>query len=284
MSKFGPLVSAEWLISNFSAPDLVIIDASWRMPGEPPARADYDRRHIPNARFFDIDDIADKAVSLPHMAALADQFSAAVGALGVSKNSRIVVYDDAGLFSAARVWWNFRYMGHINIAVLNGGLPAWQAIGGKIASSQPAHVSGKFRAKPNPSMLASAADVKRAISDKSAQILDARPAPRFRGETPEPRAGLDSGHMPGAMNIPYSDLIDKNGLLKSAEALMAYFNMVNFDVNAPVITTCGSGVTAAILSLALETIGHVNHALYDGSWAEWGDSVNDRREFPVAAS
>jgi len=283
MSEFGPLVSAQWLAANLKKPDVKIIDGSWRMPGKPPARADYATRHIESAVFFDIDEIADQRSALPHMLPGASEFETAAGALGVSNEDRVVVYDDQGIFSAARVWWTFRAMGHRSVAVLDGGLPKWLDEGGSVTDAKTTTVQADYQAQQQPHMVCDAGDVRAALAACDAAIVDARPAARFFGEAPEPRQSLRSGHMPGACSTPADALLNSDGTMRPPEEIAALFSAAGADLEMPMITTCGSGVTAAVLCLALETIGHDRHSLYDGSWTEWGDEGNAERDFPVSA-
>lgn len=278
---FGPLVSTEWLSDHLAEPDVKIIDGSWRMPGQGAAVDSYRAQHIPGAVFFDIDEIADKSTDLPHMLPSREQFEAAAGALGISEGDRVVVYDEAGVFSAARVWWTFRAMGHKNIAVLDGGLPKWRAEDRPLTAEETVITKTKYRARPVAALCASHERVRQALIDNSATIVDARPVKRFLGHAPEPRAGLRSGHMPGAVNIPYDRLLTSEGTLLGGEELNAIFDATGINADTNVITSCGSGVTAALLSLALEVIGRRDYAVYDGSWAEWGDEKHDNAIFPV---
>ncbi len=282
MPEFGPLVSTDWLKENLGRPDVKIIDASWRMPGGPPACADYDARHIEGAVFFDIDAIADHSVALPHMLPPPAAFEAAAGALGLSHNDRLIIYDDQGLFSAARVWWTFQAMGHSAVAVLDGGLPKWRADGGSVTTDKPEITTTPYKADPRPHIVSDAKEIRAALSDDKSVIVDARPAARFLGDAPEPRAGLRSGHMPGAHNLPFGDLLNDDGTMRAVDEITALLPGAGGDLKQAIITTCGSGVTAAVLSLALETIGHRRHSLYDGSWAQWGDEGNAERDFPVS--
>jgi len=283
MPDFGPLVSTAWLAENLGRSDVKIIDASWRMPGGSPARADYDARHINGAVFFDIDAIADRSSPLPHMLPTPAAFEAAIGALGVSHNDTIIIYDDQGIFSAARVWWTFRAMGHGAVAVLDGGLPKWLGEGGSVASGPPAIATTNYKADPQPDMVSNADDIRAALNSDQPSVVDARPAARFFADAPEPRAGLRPGHMPGAHNLPFGALLNDDATMRAADEITALFTGAGADLEHPIITTCGSGVTAAVLSLALETIDHRRHSLYDGSWAHWGDKGNAERDFPVDA-
>ncbi len=284
MDAFGPLISTQWLADHLGTDNVKVVDASWRMPGEGSAREDYLERHIPGAAFFDIDAVADRRSDLPHMLASVAQFEAAVGAMGIGDGDRVVVYDDRGFFSAPRVWWNFRVMGHEAVAVLDGGLPAWREAGRPLAAGAATAAGVPYFASFRTAMVASAADVAARIATGRPNIADARPAGRFAGVDPEPRPGLRRGHMPGAMNAPLGELVDERGRLLAPEALKARFEEAGLDLSAPVVTTCGSGVTAAGLLLALDVVGCRGGALYDGAWAEWGDERRDPARFPVVAA
>lgn len=277
----GPLVSTQWLADNLAG--VKIIDGSWRMPGSPPAREDYDRRHIPGAVLFDIDEIADRRSPLPHMLPAPEEFAKAVGAMGIANDDAVVVYDDQGLFSAARVWWTFRAMGHDKVAVLDGGLPKWEVEGRPVTAEKPDPRSANYCAELQSDWVRNADDVRAALQSRAASVADARPAARFLGEMPEPREGLRSGHMPGACSVPHSALFNEDGTMRGAEEIRAIFEKAGVDLEKPVLTTCGSGVTAAVLSLALELAGHRRHGLYDGSWVEWGDARNAEKDYPVIA-
>ena len=276
-----PLVSTEWLVKNIDA--VKLIDASWRMPGAGDARDDYNKRHIPGAVFFDIDAIADKTTDLPHMLPAPETFAAAVAAMGVSEKDAVVVYDDQGIFSAARVWWTFRAMGHSHVAVLDGGLKKWLAEDRAVTGASPTPHPAHYRPSPQPDLVRSAGAVRDIIAKSCGDIIDARSADRFRGAAPEPRAGLVSGAMPGAKNVAFNLLLNDDGTIKDSDALKEIFEDAGVDLSAPAVTTCGSGVTAAILALALERLGHTRWSLYDGSWAEWGKEDNDRVAYPVVA-
>lgn len=266
-----PLVSVDWLKSRFGAPDLRIVDATWFMPAEPfDARDEHARARIPGAFFFDIDVIADAQSNLPHMLASPEKFSAFMRKAGIGDGATVVVYDARGNYSAARVWWNFRVMGHDDVFVLDGGLPAWIAAGGEIedgpdAARQERHFTARFHA----GLVRTLSDVRGALQG-GAQILDARPRGRFEGVDPEPRPGLRGGHMPGAISLPTAPLFAKDGVMKSAKALGELFGDVGVDLRKPVICTCGSGVAAATIALALARAGKWDAAVYDGSWTEWG--------------
>jgi thiosulfate/3-mercaptopyruvate sulfurtransferase len=265
------LVSTDWLAKHLRDPDLRVLDASWYLPAMArDAKAEYEEGHIPGARFFDIDEISDQRSNLPHMAPPPEKFISRMRAMGVGDGHQVVVYDGAGIFSAARVWWTFRLMGKIDVAVLDGGFPKWKAEGREIEDMPPIVRDRHMTVSRQNQMVKDVTQVAHAAKLAEAEILDARSAPRFRGEAAEPRPGLRSGHIPGSKNVPFGDVLNADGTMKSPADLKAVFEGAGVDLKKPAITSCGSGVTAAVLSLALERIGHRNHALYDGSWAEWG--------------
>ena len=265
------LVSTDWLGAHLRDPDLRLFDASWYLPGMArDARAEYEAAHIPGARFFDIDEMSDARSELPHMAPPPEKFISRMRAMGVGDGHQVVVYDGAGLFSAARVWWLLRLMGKTDVAVLDGGFPKWRAEGREIEDMAPVIRDRHITVSRNNTLVKDVTQVARASKLGDHEIVDARSPARFRGEEAEPRAGLRAGHMPGAKNVHYASLLNADGTMKGEAGLKKVFEAAGVDMGKPVITTCGSGVTAAILSLALERIGHRNHALYDGSWAEWG--------------
>ncbi len=265
------LVSTEWLAERLHAPDIRVLDASLYLPGDPrDARAEYARAHIPGARFFDIDEIADERSALPHMLPPVEKFIARVRRMGIGDGHRVIVYDQQGLFSAARVWWTFRVFGHQDVAVLDGGLPKWLAEGRPVEEEAPEPRERHFTARRNAAMVRDVTQVAEAVKLGGEQVVDARSPARFRGEEPEPRAGLRAGHIPGARNVPYAALLNEDKTMKEPDELRRIFEDAGVDLDRPVVTSCGSGVTAAILTLALHRIGHTRNAVYDGSWAEWG--------------
>ncbi|MGL6210883.1 MAG: 3-mercaptopyruvate sulfurtransferase [Paracoccaceae bacterium] len=265
------LVSTAWLADHLRDPDLRVLDASWYLPAAGrDARADYDAAHIPGARFFDLDEISDHRSALPHMAPPPEKFISRMRAMGVGDGHQVVIYDGSGLLSAARVWWTFRLMGKTDVAVLDGGLPKWLAEGRETEDMPPVLRDRHITVSRQNHLVKDVTQVAHASKLGEAEIIDARPAARFRGEAPEPRPGLRAGHIPGSKNVPYGDVLNADGTMKDVAELRAVFGAAGVDLTKPAITTCGSGVTAAILFLALERMGHRSHALYDGSWAEWG--------------
>jgi len=266
-----PLVSTEWLAKRLGDPGLQVVDATWYLPTDGRTGiGEYAKGHIPGAIFFDIDAVADRATDLPHMLLTGEAFARAAGELGLRRDAEVVVYDGQGIFSAPRVWWTLRVMGFPRAKVLDGGLPKWRAEGRPLevapAAPAPTELTPAFDAKLVRDMPA----LRRTIETGEAQIVDARPAARFRGEAPEPRPGLRAGHMPGARSLPWSEVANPDGTLKSADQLRAAFAAAGVDLARPIVTSCGSGVSAAVLALALARLGREDVAVYDGSWAEWG--------------
>ncbi len=279
MTTISPLISPIELREHLAdaAYPIAVLDASWHLPGvERDAYAEFEKEHVPGAVFFDIDAVVDSDSDLPHMLPSASDFSKAVSTLGISANHRVVVYDSYGLFSAARVWWMFHVFGHAQVQVLDGGLPGWKTMGGRLESGvgKVEPVMTPIPAQLNKLAVCDVDAVLQAVELNVACILDARPKARFDAAVPEPRKGLRSGHMPGAHSLPFTELLvaDEDGVmrLKSKEALIEIFKRRNVTSDLPVITTCGSGVTAAVITLALKIAGYEPGRLYDGSWTEWG--------------
>ena len=265
------LVSTEWLAAHLKDPDLRIFDASWYLPDAGrDARAEYERGHIPGARYFDIDEISDQRSNLPHMAPPPEKFISRMRAMGVGDGHQIVVYDGAGLFSAARVWWLFRLMGKTDIAVLDGGYAKWIAEARQTEDMPPIMRDRHITVSKQNHLVKDVTQVAAASKLHDFEIVDARSPSRFRGDAPEPREGLRAGHIPSSKNVHYGALLNDDGTMLPLAALRHVFEAAGVDLKKPVITSCGSGVTAAILSLALERIGHKDHSVYDGSWSEWG--------------
>ena len=265
------LVSTSWLANHLKDPDLRILDASWYLPDMArDALAEYHSAHIPGARFFDIDEVSDHRSELPHMVPPVEKFMSRMRKLGVGDGHQIVVYDGAGLFSAARVWWLFRLMGKTDIAVLDGGFPKWQAEGRAIEDLPPIVRDRHMTVTRQNQMVKDVTQVASASKLRDYVIVDARAPERFRGVAPEPREGLRSGHIPNARNVFYRDLLAADGTLKSNDAMAEVFRNAGVDLSKPAILSCGSGVTASVLALAMERMGKFDHAIYDGSWSEWG--------------
>lgn len=265
-----PLVSTQWLADHLSSPDLAVINA-WMPPvTHPDAPAVYPNAHIPGAVFFDVNKVCDKNSDLPHMLPAPHVFSSAMRKMGIGDGQTIVVYDDFGFYSAPRVWWTLRSMGAERVFVLDGGFPKWRAEGRDIEDTEPRRVQSHFTSRLNNGAVADINHIRNAISNGSRQILDARSAERFAGTAPEPRAGLRAGHMPTAYNLPFTKLIGEDGTFRPKEELAAAYADAGIDLDKPITTTCGSGVTAAILTLGLTILGARDLALYDGSWSEWG--------------
>ncbi|NQV80645.1 MAG: 3-mercaptopyruvate sulfurtransferase [Alphaproteobacteria bacterium] len=263
------LVETDWLADNLA--NVKVLDGSWYLPAQnrDPV-AEYAAGHLPGAKFFDIDAIADPGTDLPHMLPTAADFAKAVGAMGISNNDRVVVYDGIGLQSAARVWWEFRAFGHANVALLNGGLPKWQAEARPLETTTPVPKPATFAAKRDATILRTADQLLANVESRAEQVLDVRPKGRFDGTDAEPRPGVRSGHIPGAKHLVYTDILNPDRTLKDADALRAALTGSGIDLNGTVVTSCGSGITASVMALGLHLIGHDKWAVYDGSWTEWG--------------
>jgi thiosulfate/3-mercaptopyruvate sulfurtransferase len=264
------VVSPQWLVKHLKDPGLSVVDASWYLPAQNRnARAEYDAAHIPGAVFFDQDAVVDPDSDLPHALPSPKVFEQHASAMGISRDDTIVVYDGLGMFSAPRVWWLFRVMGADKVFILDGGFDNWKK-DGHIVTDRPTKIaSTAFLPKFDAAKVASFEDMLKVVSERSSQIADARPAGRFTGEEPEPRPGMRSGHMPGARSVPVTTL-SENGYLKDIDGLREALNDGGVDFEKPVVTSCGSGVTAAVITLALQSLGHDDNKLYDGSWSEWG--------------
>ena len=265
------LVSTEWLAAHLNAPDIRVVDASWYMPAEKrDARAEYEAAHIPGALFFDIDEISDSASDLPHMAPPVEKFISRMRKMGIGDGHRVIVYDGEGVFSAPRVWWLFRHFGKEDVAVLDGGLKKWRAEGREIEDLAPMPRERHFTARRNAALVRDVTQVARATKLGDEQIVDARSPSRFRGEEVEPRPGLRAGHIPGSLNVHFRALLNDDSTMKDEDGLRAAFEDAGVDLSKPIVTTCGSGITASILALALDILGVKRVAVYDGSWSEWG--------------
>jgi thiosulfate/3-mercaptopyruvate sulfurtransferase len=269
-ARLPTVVTTEWLARELGAPDLRVLDGTWHMPQlRRDARAEFAQGHIPGAAFFDIDAIADPATTLPHMLPAAEAFAAAVGDLGVASGDRVVVYDTRGVVSAARVWWTFRVFGHDSVAVLDGGLPAWKAGGRPLETGAPTPPRREFHARRRPELVRDLDAMRRNLATRAEQVLDARSRGRFAGTEPEPRPGLRGGHIPGSLNLPYETLYRADGTLLPPDGLRTAIEAAGVDLGKPITTSCGSGVTASVLALALHLVGVPRAAVYDGSWTEW---------------
>jgi thiosulfate/3-mercaptopyruvate sulfurtransferase len=274
-ASFGPVVGTAWLAEHLGDPDLRVLDATWYLPTlRRDARAEFRQAHIPGAVYFDIDEIADRERGLPHMLPDAATFGAAAGVLGVGDGDRVVVYAGKYLTASARVWWTFRAFGHERVAVLDGGLVRWREEGRAVEAGPPAPVRRRFTPRVRPELVAALDDVRRSVESRSRQVLDARSAGRFAGTEPEPRPGLRGGHIPGSLSLPYDRLFRPDGLLLPPDGLRRAFEAAHVDLARPVVTTCGSGVTACVLALGLHLVGRPDAAVYDGSWTEWGGSAD----------
>jgi len=279
MTPDSPLVSTEWLAEHLDAPDVRIADASWYLPqAGRDAKAEYRSAHIPRAVFFNIDELSDEKSGLPHMLPPAAKFASRMRRLGLGDGNLIVVYDGVGIYSSPRAWWMLRAMGHEDVVVLDGGLPKWRREGRPLEDLIPNPYRRHFTPRPNHALVRNFEQMLANLKSRNEQVIDARGGPRFRGEEEEPRPGVERGHIPGSKNVPYLEIVEEDGSLKSSEALARIFRLRDIDWRKPVVTTCGSGITAAIDLLALTVLGAKNGGLYDGSWAEWGGRADAPKE------
>ncbi len=275
-----PLVTVEWLRRELLSENLCVVDGSWHLPAfERDPKKEYEKSHIPGAVFFDVDDISDNTTKLPHMVPTEKQFSSQVESLGISSDEHVIVYDTTGIGSAARVWWMFRLFGHDNVSVLDGGFPAWTNAQGPCEGEVPLSKKSSFTAKFNKNLLRTIEDIQRNLETGKEQIIDARSEGRFKGVEPEPRVGLAKGHIPQSINLPFLQLYDpRTKLMKSKNTLLNLFDSAKLSEKSGLVASCGSGITACNIALALYMIGRKNCAIYDGSWAEWGG----RHDTPIA--
>ncbi|MBV1863538.1 MAG: 3-mercaptopyruvate sulfurtransferase [Rhodobacteraceae bacterium] len=265
------IVSTKWLAEHINAPDIRILDASWFLPvSQRDPLEEYEECHIPGARFFDIDDVSDSNSELPHMAPPLEKFMSRMRKMGIGDGHRVIVYDSAGIVTAPRVWWMFRLMGQTDVAVLDGGLMKWLRDGYETEDMPPVIRDRHMTARRNALLVKDVTQVALASKLRQAEIVDARSVARFTGAEEEPREGLRRGHIPHSINVYHGDLITREGTMKPVDELKTIFETAGVDLSRPIITTCGSGVTACVLDLALERIGHRDHSVYDGSWSEWG--------------
>lgn len=269
-SSVPPLVTVDWLAEHLTAPDVKILDGSWYLPHmDRDAEQEFLEAHVPGAVFLGLDEISDSDSLFPHMLPPPEKFSSRMKQLGIGDGHHVIVYDGAGLFSAARFWWMFKTMGHENVSVLDGGLPNWVEAGQKTDRGNSSTSAQHHTARPNNTIRRDISDIKRNLETKREQVVDARSQGRFAGTDPEPRPELSSGHMPGSFSLPFGTLLNEDGTLKEPLELKRIFESAGVDLMQPIVTTCGSGVTAAIPYLALTVLGHPKIALYDGSWSEW---------------